>query len=172
MLGFTLYSFTLGFFLPCIAIFLFYILVLCRLRRVGPKNKSKEKRRSHRKVTYLVLTVIAIYVICWLPYWLGQLYLTFIAEENLKSSLVFLFLLLASCLSYINSAVNPILYGMYFPISITSSPLFSLLASFSLEPSLLFLLSMKIFSNFLVTFIFVFGTFELLFFLMFAFSGF
>ena len=115
MRGFTLYSFTLGFFLPCIAIFLFYILVLCRLRRVGPKNKSKEKRRSHRKVTYLVLTVIAIYVLCWLPYWLGQLYITFAPKDKpyFGGQIVFLYFLLVSCLSYINSAVNPILYGEF-----------------------------------------------------------
>lgn len=70
--AFTLYSFTFGFFIPCILIFLFYFLVICKLRTVGPKNKSKEKKKSHRKVTYLVLTVITVYVLCWLPYWIGQ----------------------------------------------------------------------------------------------------
>lgn len=132
--AFTLYSFTLGFFLPFILIFLFYILVICRLRRVGPKNKSKEKKRSHRKVTYLVLTVIAIYVLCWLPYWIGQLYITFATPAQTQSSYTFTIILLASCLTYANSgmsvrgsehqssnapvvsllhpaAINPILYG-------------------------------------------------------------
>lgn len=70
--AFTLYSFTFGFFIPCILIFLFYFLVICKLRTVGPKNKSKEKKKNHRKVTYLVLTVITVYVLCWLPYWIGQ----------------------------------------------------------------------------------------------------
>jgi heme/copper-type cytochrome/quinol oxidase subunit 2 len=70
--AFTLYAFTLGFFIPSILILLFYFLVICKLRTVGPKNKSKEKKRSHRKVTYLVLTVITVYVLCWLPYWIGQ----------------------------------------------------------------------------------------------------
>ena len=102
--AFTLYSFTLGFFVPFILIFLFYVLVICRLRRVGPKNKSKEKKRSHRKVTYLVLTVISIYVLCWLPYWIGQLYITFfIAPGQTRSGFMFASILLASCLSYANS---------------------------------------------------------------------
>lgn len=102
--AFTLYSFTLGFFVPFILIFLFYILVICKLRRVGPKNKSKEKKRSHRKVTYLVLTVIAIYVMCWLPYWIGQLYITFfVTPGQTRSGFMFAAILLASCLSYANS---------------------------------------------------------------------
>ncbi|XP_013144740.1 PREDICTED: somatostatin receptor type 2-like, partial [Papilio polytes] len=67
--SFTLYSFALGFAAPLTLIFVFYCLVIRKLKTVGPKNKSKEKKRSHRKVTKLVLTVIAVYVLCWLPYW-------------------------------------------------------------------------------------------------------
>lgn len=66
---FTLYTFTLGFAIPLSLILIFYYLVLRKLRTVGPKSKSKEKKRSHRKVTKLVLTVIAVYVLCWTPYW-------------------------------------------------------------------------------------------------------
>ena len=66
---FTLYTFTLGFAIPLCLILIFYYLVLRRLRTVGPKTKSKEKKRSHRKVTKLVLTVIAVYILCWTPYW-------------------------------------------------------------------------------------------------------
>jgi heme/copper-type cytochrome/quinol oxidase subunit 2 len=66
---FTLYTFTLGFAIPLCLILIFYYLVLRKLRTVGPKTKSKEKKRSHRKVTKLVLTVIAVYILCWTPYW-------------------------------------------------------------------------------------------------------
>jgi len=68
---FTLYTFTLGFAIPLSLILIFYYLVLRKLRTVGPKTKSKEKKRSHRKVTKLVLTVIAVYVLCWTPYWVS-----------------------------------------------------------------------------------------------------
>ena len=70
--AFTLYSFILGFAVPLLLIFMFYFLVIRKLKTVGPKNKSKEKKKSHRKVTKLVLTVIAVYVLCWLPYWITQ----------------------------------------------------------------------------------------------------
>jgi amino acid transporter len=54
---FTLYSLILGFAVPLTLILIFYYLVIRKLRTVGPKSKSREKRRSHRKVTKLVLTV-------------------------------------------------------------------------------------------------------------------
>ena len=75
--AFTFYSFVLGFAIPLMLILTFYILVIVKLQTVGPKNKSKERRKSHRKVTRLVLTVITVYILCWLPYWITQLALIF-----------------------------------------------------------------------------------------------
>ena len=75
--AFTFYSFVLGFAVPLLLILTFYILVIVKLQTVGPKNKSKERRKSHRKVTRLVLTVITVYILCWLPYWITQLSLIF-----------------------------------------------------------------------------------------------
>lgn len=95
---FTLYTFTLGFAIPLCLILIFYYLVLAKLRTVGPKTKSKEKKRSHRKVTKLVLTVIAVYVFCWTPYWVSTM-MTIIAwtwirtgiSSNLISKLISFF---------------------------------------------------------------------------------
>lgn len=79
---FTLYTFTLGFAIPLCLILIFYYLVLAKLRTVGPKTKSKEKKRSHRKVTKLVLTVIAVYVLCWTPYWVSRMLMIIIWTWN------------------------------------------------------------------------------------------
>mgnify|MGYP005984247105 FL=1 len=70
---FTTYTFVFSFAIPLFLILVFYCLVIQKLKTVGPKNKSKEKKRSHRKVTNLVLTVVAVYVFCWLPYWITQI---------------------------------------------------------------------------------------------------
>ncbi|KAE9535801.1 hypothetical protein AGLY_007702, partial [Aphis glycines] len=78
---------------------------------VGPVNKSKEKKKSHRKVTKLVLTVITVYVLCWLPYWITQVALIFTPPKQCQSKIVITIFLLAGCLSYSNSAMNPILYA-------------------------------------------------------------
>lgn len=109
--AFTLYSFTLGFAIPLVLILLFYFLVICKLRTIGPKNKSRERKRSHRKVTYLVLTVITVYVICWLPYWIVQVNTIFIPSIQNHQVMFVTINLMAGCLSYANSAMNPILYA-------------------------------------------------------------
>lgn len=70
---FTYYTFICTFAIPLGLILVFYWFVIIKLKTVGPKNKSKEKRRSHRKVTNLVLIVVTMYVFCWLPYWVTQL---------------------------------------------------------------------------------------------------
>jgi len=56
----------------------------------------------------MVLTVITVYVICWLPYWLFQLILLHV--ENPSDALKSLFQII-TVLSYANSACNPILYA-------------------------------------------------------------
>lgn len=108
---FTIYSLVLGFAIPLCLILTFYFLVIRKLRTVGPKTKSKEKRRSHRKVTVLVLTVIAVYVICWSPHWISQVALITSPPDMCNTRLEITLFVLVGCLPYLNSAVNPILYA-------------------------------------------------------------
>ena len=109
--AFTLYTFVLSFAVPLLLIFVFYCLVIRKLKTVGPKNKSKEKKKSHRKVTKLVLTVITVYVFCWLPYWITQVALILTPKNESLSSLGVIVYLITGVLSYSNSAMNPILYA-------------------------------------------------------------
>lgn len=106
---FTWYTFVCSFAIPLCLILVFYCLVIRKLKTVGPKNKSKEKKRSHRKVTNLVLTVVTVYVFCWFPYWITQI--TQLSSSTPPSNFVVTIHLIASCLSYSNSAMNPILYA-------------------------------------------------------------
>ncbi|KAL0272541.1 UNVERIFIED_CONTAM: hypothetical protein PYX00_005473 [Menopon gallinae] len=108
---FTIYSFILTFAIPLTLTFICYVLVIRKLQTVGPKNKSKEKKRSHRKVTKLILTVITVYVFCWLPYWITQLVLIFQSPEQQGVSLFLLCHMIANLLSNANSAMNPVLYA-------------------------------------------------------------
>ncbi|RUS79029.1 hypothetical protein EGW08_013212 [Elysia chlorotica] len=112
--AFIWYSFILGFAMPVSLIFVFYILVIVRLRHVGPAKKSKEKKKSHRRVTRLVLTVIAVYVMCWLPSWSFQMKMVFtsqkvptVTEYHIMRYLMHSF----TILSYANSMLNPFLYA-------------------------------------------------------------
>jgi len=56
----------------------------------------------------MVLTVIAVYVICWLPYWLFQIIMLYASS---MPAWLMPFYQLITILSYANSAVNPILYA-------------------------------------------------------------
>ncbi|BFF97552.1 somatostatin receptor type 2 [Drosophila madeirensis] len=109
---FILYSLVLGFATPLTFILVFYCLVIRKLHTVGPKHKSKEKKRSHRKVTKLVLTVITVYIMCWLPHWISQVALiNSVPNPCGASRLELAVFLVCGCLSYSNSAMNPILYA-------------------------------------------------------------
>jgi allatostatin C receptor len=84
--------------------------VIKKLRTVGPKTKSKEKKRSHRKVTKLVLTVITVYILSWFPYWTSQVALIN-SPPGCTSRLEITVFVLVGCLGYSNSAMNPVLYA-------------------------------------------------------------
>ncbi|XP_055314206.1 somatostatin receptor type 2-like [Sitodiplosis mosellana] len=110
--SFTIYSLVLGFIIPLCFILLFYCLVIKKLRTVAKKtNRPKGKRRSHRKVTKLVLTVITVYIFCWLPYWVAQVSLINSPIEMCSTRLKVTLFLFVCWLSYSNSAMNPILYA-------------------------------------------------------------
>jgi len=57
----------------------------------------------------MVLTVIAVYVVCWLPYWLFQVIMLYVNPSDMPHWLK-TFYQLITILSYANSMVNPILY--------------------------------------------------------------
>ena len=107
--AFIWYGMLLGFAIPVSLISVFYTFVLLRLRRVGPKRKSRELKKSHRKVTKLVLTVITVYIICWLPYWLFQIALTF--NPSRFGSVAITLFRIFTLMSYSNSMLNPLLYA-------------------------------------------------------------
>ncbi|XP_048457422.1 somatostatin receptor type 1-like [Rhincodon typus] len=103
--AFVVYTFLLGFLLPVLAIGLCYLLIILQTRAVALKAGWHQRRRSERKLTRLVLTVVAVFVICWLPFYAVHLAGVFLAELDTTVSH------LCVILSYANSCANPILYG-------------------------------------------------------------
>lgn len=108
---FMVYSFFMAFAIPVVLFVVFYTLVLHKLKTVGPHKKTKEKKKSHKKVTKMILTVITVYVFCYLPYWVLQLSLIFSNPRENQTQFKIVCFLIASVLTYINSAINPILYA-------------------------------------------------------------
>lgn len=110
--AFTIYSLILGFAIPLCFIMTFYCMVIKKLGSVARKtNRPKGKRRSHRKVTKLVLTVITVYIFCWSPYWVSQVSLITSPVEMCSSRIKVMLFLFVCWLSYSNSMINPVLYA-------------------------------------------------------------
>jgi len=107
---FIIYTGTLGFVLPIFAITIFYSLIIAKLRsQTAPTaNTNESKRARTRRVTILVLTLILVYVGCWLPYWSIQIYV--LAEAPFTPTMFYAYQV-ATALYHINSMLNPILYG-------------------------------------------------------------
>ncbi|CAF3576752.1 unnamed protein product [Rotaria socialis] len=119
---FTYYGFLLGFLIPGSMITTFYILLLIRLNTIRRKHKSGIKQRSHRKVTRIVLAVVAAYFICWLPYWFLQIFITIdpliyslrsnfsILPTNTNMRFLKELTHLTTIIGYANNCLNPVLY--------------------------------------------------------------
>jgi len=80
--AFIWYAFTLAFGVPVALISVFYSLVVIRIRTKGPIGSSANRIQSSRRVTRMVLSVIAVYVVCWLPYWVFQVGCTVTTTAN------------------------------------------------------------------------------------------
>ncbi|KAB0406217.1 hypothetical protein E2I00_018429 [Balaenoptera physalus] len=65
----------------------------------------QQRKRSEKKITWLVLMVVAVFVLCWLPFYTVQL-LNF-SVTGLDATVNHVSLIL----SHANSCANPILYG-------------------------------------------------------------
>lgn len=106
---FIIYTSVLGFFGPLLVICLCYLLIVIKVKSSGIKVGSTRRRRSERKVTRMVVIIVAVFVFCWLPFYiLNIVNLIFILPEEPIFMGVFLFVIV---LSYANSCANPILYA-------------------------------------------------------------
>lgn len=108
--AFVWYCFFLSYTIPMSLISFFYFMVIIRLKSVGPANKSKEKKKSHRRVTRMVLTVVGVYMMLWLPYWVFQVTLILGERRRLELWEVLLFNA-CTVLTFSNSMMNPLLYN-------------------------------------------------------------
>ncbi|XP_051802471.1 LOW QUALITY PROTEIN: somatostatin receptor type 5-like [Acanthochromis polyacanthus] len=106
--SFIVYTCTVGFFCPLLVICLCYLLIVVKVRSVGKRAQatSSRRRKSERKITRMVVVVVAVFVFCWLPFYvLNILNLLVVLPGDFRG------LYFVVVLSYANSCANPILYG-------------------------------------------------------------
>ncbi|XP_031735904.1 somatostatin receptor type 5-like [Anarrhichthys ocellatus] len=107
--SFIVYTCTVGFFCPLLVICLCYLLIVIKVRSVGKRAQatSSRRRKSERKITRMVVVVVAVFVLCWLPFYaLNIVNLLVVLPGDFRGLYFFVVVL-----SYANSCANPILYG-------------------------------------------------------------
>uniref|UniRef100_A0A8C0IP36 Somatostatin receptor 4 n=1 Tax=Chelonoidis abingdonii TaxID=106734 RepID=A0A8C0IP36_CHEAB len=104
--AFVFYTTLLGFLLPVLAMGLCYLLIVGKMQAVAQRVGWQQRRRSEGKLTRLVLIVVAMFVVCWMPFYVVQL-VNLLLPGHLDATVNNASVIL----SYSNSCANPILYG-------------------------------------------------------------
>uniref|UniRef100_A0A0K0EX68 G_PROTEIN_RECEP_F1_2 domain-containing protein n=1 Tax=Strongyloides venezuelensis TaxID=75913 RepID=A0A0K0EX68_STRVS len=106
---FTGYTFTLGYIIPLIAIWLFYANIIYTVRKQGASSlilNNGIKKRTF-KITRLGILIAVIYTFCWLPFWFVQWSIEEGASWTFKHNWLMAISYFAYVLGYFNSVINP-----------------------------------------------------------------
>lgn len=109
--GFIVYTATLGFFGPLLVICLCYLLIVVKVRSSGRRVRalSSKHKLSERRVTRMVVAVVAVFILCWLPFYVLNI-INVVCPLPEEPSLFGVYFLVV-VLPYANSCANPIIYG-------------------------------------------------------------
>uniref|UniRef100_A0A3P8S1K8 Opioid receptor, delta 1a n=1 Tax=Amphiprion percula TaxID=161767 RepID=A0A3P8S1K8_AMPPE len=102
--------FIFAFVVPVMVITICYGLMILRLRSVRLLSGSKEKDRNMRRITRMVLVVVAAFIICWTPIHIFIIVKTMVAIDT-RNPFVIASWHLCIALGYTNSSLNPVLYA-------------------------------------------------------------
>ncbi|OWK04431.1 OPRK1 [Cervus elaphus hippelaphus] len=101
--------FVFAFVIPVLIIIVCYTLMILRLKSVRLLSGSREKDRNLRRITRLVLVVVAVFIICWTPIHIFILVEALGSTAHSTAALSSYYFCIA--LGYTNSSLNPILYA-------------------------------------------------------------
>ncbi|XP_006871921.1 PREDICTED: neuropeptides B/W receptor type 1 [Chrysochloris asiatica] len=104
-----LYTLVLGFALPVTAICALYTSLLCRLRSMRLDSHAKALDRAKKRVTILVVAILAVCLLCWTPYHLSTV--VALTTDLPQTPLIVAMSYFITSLSYANSCLNPFLYA-------------------------------------------------------------
>ncbi|XP_078541785.1 kappa-type opioid receptor [Lissotriton helveticus] len=101
--------FVFAFIIPVFIITICYTLMILRLKSVRLLSGSREKDRNLRRITRLVLVVVAVFIICWTPIHIFVLVEALVNVPQHTAVISIYYVCIA--LGYTNSSLNPILYA-------------------------------------------------------------
>ncbi|XP_051949179.1 delta-type opioid receptor-like [Xyrauchen texanus] len=102
--------FIFAFVVPVLVITVCYGLMILRLKSVRLLSGSKEKDRNMRRITRMVLVVVAAFIICWTPIHIFIIVKTLVDIDQ-RNPFVIASWHLCIALGYTNSSLNPVLYA-------------------------------------------------------------
>ncbi|XP_068614700.1 opioid receptor, delta 1b [Brachionichthys hirsutus] len=102
--------FVFAFVIPVLVITVCYALMILRLKSVRLFSGSKEKDRVLRRITRMVLVVVAAFIVCWTPIHVFIIVRT-VVDVDRSNLVVMASWHLCIALGYINSSLNPVLYA-------------------------------------------------------------
>ncbi|XP_006209710.2 neuropeptides B/W receptor type 2 [Vicugna pacos] len=104
-----IYTLVLGFAVPMCTLCVLYVDLLRRLRALRLHSGAKALGKARRKVTILVLAVLAVGLLCWAPFHLASV--VALATDLPQTPLVITVSYVITSLSYASSCLNPFLYA-------------------------------------------------------------
>uniref|UniRef100_A0A667H1R1 Neuropeptides B and W receptor 2 n=2 Tax=Lynx canadensis TaxID=61383 RepID=A0A667H1R1_LYNCA len=104
-----IYVLVLGFVVPMCTLCVLYVDLLRRLRALRLLSRTKALGKAKRKVTTLVLAVLAVGLLCWTPFHLASVVAltTDVPQTSLVSGMSYI----VTSLSCASSCLNPFLYA-------------------------------------------------------------
>ncbi|XP_070444917.1 neuropeptides B/W receptor type 2 [Equus przewalskii] len=103
------YMLVVGFMVPMCTLCALYADLLRRLRALRLHSGAKALGKAKRKVTVLVLAVLAVGLLCWTPFHLASI--VALTTDLPQTSLVIGISYAITSLSYTSSCLNPFLYA-------------------------------------------------------------
>uniref|UniRef100_A0A8C3YDE5 Neuropeptides B and W receptor 2 n=1 Tax=Catagonus wagneri TaxID=51154 RepID=A0A8C3YDE5_9CETA len=104
-----IYTLVLGFAVPMCTLCVLYADLLRRLRALRLHSGAKALGKARRKVTLLVLAVLAVGLLCWTPFHLASV--VALTADLPQTPLVIVISYVVTSLSYASSCLNPFLYA-------------------------------------------------------------
>uniref|UniRef100_A0A8C5WG27 Mu-type opioid receptor n=1 Tax=Leptobrachium leishanense TaxID=445787 RepID=A0A8C5WG27_9ANUR len=101
--------FIFAFIMPVLIITVCYGMMILRLKSVRMLSGSKEKDRNLRRITRMVLVVVAVFIVCWTPIHIYVIIKALINIPPSRFQTVTWHVCIA--LGYTNSCLNPVLYA-------------------------------------------------------------
>ncbi|KAM8902383.1 C5a anaphylatoxin chemotactic receptor 1 [Spinachia spinachia] len=101
----TSYRFVVGFFLPFVVIVACHLVVYTR----AESGLARARTRSKRTLRVVVAVVLSFFL-CWLPLHIVDFVLLAVPRSSAHRPGLYLARVLALCLAYFNSGLNPLLY--------------------------------------------------------------